>query len=390
MLLMAYVFAAVLVATLAPFRFAWPQSFALDLEVRRSDLLLNLLLLFPLGFLYRLSGGGRGRPGCMDAFLLGATLSVGIELVQLFLPTRCASPVDMLANATGAWAGAHVHRVLGPVSDRRLIGRLRRQLPLSHVLYLALPALWLDALAARHVERLLTTLPLGLFGAAVAVAVWQNGAGERSTSTRRLVLTVASWFALGIAPAFVREPLVAAMLVCVVAVGADVMARTGLLRAGVDRRFELPTLRRAGPLLLAYLACLSVQGAGFADMGFVFRLGFPTFGAGALTLMLTVMESLAAFTLLGYVLAELGSRGPRAARAEYWRIGITAALFAVGTELSRALLSNGAGSATTAMILVMAALWGAALYRAQLSLALRQRRGAQVAPAEQRDLAAAA
>lgn len=103
-------------ATLAPFGFAVPARFALDFEVRASDLALNLAMLAPLGFLLALRFGF----GALRVLGFGALLSSAFEVAQLFLPARCPSLYDVAMNALGAGLGALSFRCTARTSTRLL------------------------------------------------------------------------------------------------------------------------------------------------------------------------------------------------------------------------------------------------------------------------------
>ena len=124
-LLVAYC-GLILYATLRPFRFGWPAD--LFAGSRRYEWIpftypcprhgvlcpwdksVNLLAFVPLGVLLALlSGGTSGRTPAARlwrATAWGAALSLGIEITQVFLPTRYPSSVDLLMNALGTCLGA--------------------------------------------------------------------------------------------------------------------------------------------------------------------------------------------------------------------------------------------------------------------------------------------
>lgn len=74
------------------------------------DVAANVAGYVPLGFLLALSGlrWGRRTAGLAVslAALSAAVLSLGMEMLQSYLPSRVASNVDMALNVAGAWAGA--------------------------------------------------------------------------------------------------------------------------------------------------------------------------------------------------------------------------------------------------------------------------------------------
>lgn len=74
------------------------------------DLVINVLGFVPFGFLLAACLGGRGRarrlPDLLIAIAAGALTSAGIEAVQILLPTRSSTIMDVLANTLGTALGA--------------------------------------------------------------------------------------------------------------------------------------------------------------------------------------------------------------------------------------------------------------------------------------------
>jgi VanZ family protein len=102
----------------------WPRWITLE------DVLINIAAYVPIGFLlaramrYRLGD----RVSVLAAALLGCIISTSMEAVQLFMPTRIASNVDVLTNSLGALIGALAAPLFAPT---RLLGsrlaRMRRE-----------------------------------------------------------------------------------------------------------------------------------------------------------------------------------------------------------------------------------------------------------------------
>lgn len=86
-------------------RFATPQ-----------DVAVNFAAYIPLGLLLSIGWGARYGParGAFAATLAAALFSVTMEAVQMFLPARIASNVDLLANILGALLGAMAAPLLAP------------------------------------------------------------------------------------------------------------------------------------------------------------------------------------------------------------------------------------------------------------------------------------
>ena len=81
---------------------AWPRYITLE------DVLANAVAYMPLGFMLALGLHQFSRPvlAVFAGAWLPVTVSIGMESVQLFLPARIPSNVDVIANGTGALIGA--------------------------------------------------------------------------------------------------------------------------------------------------------------------------------------------------------------------------------------------------------------------------------------------
>ena len=99
--------AAVLVVTLSPAPASpEPQGLCLLCSGRAlADALLNVALFVPAGAAVVVLGG---RP--VHALVLGVAASFAIEVLQLFLPGRYPTPLDVLSNGSGALLGTALVR----------------------------------------------------------------------------------------------------------------------------------------------------------------------------------------------------------------------------------------------------------------------------------------
>ena len=109
------------------------EVFAFSRHVIRSDVVFNIVAYVPFGTLLTLyfrSAGERGR-AIAKAVAIAAVFSLMMETVQLFLPGRVSSLVDLLANTSGALLGALVFadpfyslvsKRLGELRERAVIG----------------------------------------------------------------------------------------------------------------------------------------------------------------------------------------------------------------------------------------------------------------------------
>ncbi|MGG7463065.1 MULTISPECIES: VanZ family protein [unclassified Plantibacter] len=84
----------------------------------------NIAMFIPIGLFFLLLFG---RRLWWLAILIGATLTVGIEAAQLFIPGRVSDPRDLLSNTMGAAAGVVVGLVLTIGGARRQRERDRRR-----------------------------------------------------------------------------------------------------------------------------------------------------------------------------------------------------------------------------------------------------------------------
>src|SRR5262245_57478765 len=128
----------------SPFAFlaqAWPRV------LLRFDIVVNVLGYAPCGLLAvaALQPRLRGLPAMLAAVLFALALSLGLEALQSYLPTRTASNLDVLCNTLGGALGAAAAPfVLSHLDGLRL--RERFFLPGHDIDFgLALLGLWLFA-----------------------------------------------------------------------------------------------------------------------------------------------------------------------------------------------------------------------------------------------------
>ena len=128
--LFIYMCIIVVLITLIPFTFRIPDKIHITWSTDFSDLITNIILFLPIGFLFRLSRRKNKDRFCIQALGFGILLSLGIEFSQLFVPGRYTQVIDVITNGMGAWLGAMVFVFL--------IGRLKeggsvRLLSLIHI-----------------------------------------------------------------------------------------------------------------------------------------------------------------------------------------------------------------------------------------------------------------
>lgn len=116
----------------------------------RYDTLLNALAYAPFGFFVALLRRGASPAQRIGySIAIGAAMSFAMESLQMYIPPRVASPLDLAANAAGAMLGGLVATALArSESTRDLFYRARARLFLpGHLgdVGLALMLLWLAA-----------------------------------------------------------------------------------------------------------------------------------------------------------------------------------------------------------------------------------------------------
>ena len=126
-LLLAVVTGLIVYVSLYPFRFIADGPTLVDAlrslgwaRAGRSDMLNNVLLYVPFGFCVALLVEPRwGRfTGIVVAALLGAMLSLGLELLQASVAIRVSSLRDLSLNATGSLIGAVLGTVFHALGSR--------------------------------------------------------------------------------------------------------------------------------------------------------------------------------------------------------------------------------------------------------------------------------
>jgi len=91
------------------------------------DIAVNLLLFVPLGFglaAIAQSGGVPPARAILLIFAVGAALSLGVEVLQCWLPDREPSLIDVAANSASSALGAALHFA----ASSGLLERLKRSL----------------------------------------------------------------------------------------------------------------------------------------------------------------------------------------------------------------------------------------------------------------------
>lgn len=362
--LLAYVSAIVLAITLSPFQLRSPEL-ALTGFRGSFDLAVNVALFLPVGFFWGLGGFHRARP-VRGAGFVGLCFSGVIEASQMFVVGRSTSPLDLATNTLGAAVGAWVFLRFQRTLRASLAERLALELPLMALFYLLVPLGWLTGLVAlTQPNRCLMLFPLALFGAYLFGAVYHHRLKPAGAlRVRGFLLLLVLWLGLAGLPGAVAHPFALLALAAFVTALGLVFALFPKLFQVPDRRFELPTLRRAGPAFGLFVLALALWPAPEVE---------PTGALGELS-RLYVVEWSAAWSVFGFLLAELKGRSPRGTLGRWAELAATTAV-ALGAVLLARHLSGGPWRTPRAVLALGGAIAGAFIYRIQLA-AVREMIGA--------------
>ncbi len=365
--LLSYLIVLIAAMTLLPFEFAFPSRLAFDLTFTPLGTLAMLAMFVPYGFLTRRARSGRLGQHTLSIALSAGLLALSLETAQLFEASNHASPWDLLAAIAGAALGAvlyeHVHD--DHAGTATALNALLLQLPLMGLVYLLLPLLWASGAAAQDDPmRLGLTLCAGLTGASILGSIARAIRGYTPDRAWWLVPVVALiWISVGLVPSmFVDWRLT---LVCI-AITTAFAAWRGRWSAPpfVERRYESPALLSCTPFLLMYCIGTSVwPGKSFRTVPLL-HLGMPSSEAG-LSLVLPLLETGIAATVLGYIVAEFHGRDEHSFREASSRVLFWVCLILIATETARSFFGYEGASVLRAVLSVGAAMYGAGLYHLQ-------------------------
>lgn len=368
LVLLLYFLGVIIVITLAPFRFVMPEHVRVWYAGDWFDVVANVLLFLPLGFLYPLTRTDAPETSPLRALALGALLSGAIELTQLFEPERFTSVIDVVTNAAGAGLGALIVRAVTRrvQVNARLVGRLSLEIPLVGLIYVLIPLLLVASFLAKgDYLRMLALLPLGLVGARLFSSVQRHHFGPNGLAgNTAMILAASTWMILGSFPIALRYPLGGVALVG----GVALLTWFEISRqpaSAADRRFESEALRSAAPYLATYLLMVIVLplSAGIGPLHFEVGLTGPRNDIDAQ--MLQLLEPVATSTVLGWVLAEARGRRELPFSRVAGRVAMECACLALAMEASRGIQRGVGASGLQFGLVVLAGVLGAGMYHNQ-------------------------
>ena len=310
---LAYLALMMGIITLAPFQFAAQPVHGLSPIWEWSDIVMNIVMFLPFGFVYQLTRPAGSPAPLWRVWALGALLSTCVETAQLFETTRYSSLIDIAANGIGAFLGSAAFGFINArIQSENAVRTMALELPLMALIYLLVPLAWLAGLAGAGSARAWLVLPIAVFAGGILGTVHAAYlAPSRGFARGWLLLAALLWFTVALLPATLgdRSLLIAAASLTVGTAWLRSIATARVRAEYVNKRFELPTLRLVLPLFAAYLALSSLWP--LDDASFIWRRAFALVPSGTMLndhLIFVMLEHIAAFTLVGYVIAEFHGR----------------------------------------------------------------------------------
>jgi hypothetical protein len=243
-----------------------------------------------------------------------------------------------------------------------LVGRLSLELPLMGLLYLLMPLLWVGSLSLgdNPLRLWMLALPVAFGATLLGIVQRQHFAPARGISNVGMAAVAAGAVLVGAFPALIRAP--AEVLIFAAFAAAGVLRHALRPPHSGERRFEVPALRTALPFYLTYLAACAL--APFTEPGSALGLSAAADSVALRPIeILRLLNAAAAFTLLGYMVAELRARDEQPFGASVRRILAWSAPIALATRMAGDLAVGQAASwAPEAGVLWVALTVGAALY----------------------------
>ena len=361
--LLGYFVLVTAVITLSPFDFSL-RRFRVSLALVPTDIVANIALFLPLGFLGRGLTDGSAKGGRRVVWI-AAVCSLLIEVSQLFLRRRYAGPIDVVSNTAGAWLGVVARDWIErwALWHPRLVGRIGLDVPLVGLLYLLVPQLWLSSVGLiEDPRRSVTTLLLGCAGSIVLVALhrnrWQSGV---RVATHVVPPLAVLWFMTGALPAATASPITFGALGLTVALLTAWLVRQA--QSSNEPRFEIATLRRFVPVFAVYLVVTALWPPFRSAVPWHGALLFENRlnGAGVVDVLL-LLEQVGGFTLLGYAIAEWRGRRELSLASDLPPLVAAAAACAIGLEVVQGMLSGSGASVFRALLSTSGAAYGVAVY----------------------------
>jgi glycopeptide antibiotics resistance protein len=369
--LLIYMCIIILIITLSPFDFQTPEKIRVFWILSFRDYIANIILFIPVGFLLTMSHRNGKESSLVKILVYGALFSLLIESAQQFLPDRFPQVSDIIINGLGAMLGGLILIRLRRHTIKEHAGKVSTtELPLMNIIYLLTPLMWINGLSnAGDIRRLFLLIILGLCGSAVLSSIYKyrlRNAGIPSIN--KFTLFVIIWFFIGAGPFMLNHPIPTIILAFFIWIIVQVFVRLSLKIVPKEKRFELPTLKRFLPLYAIYLLLLAVFPITLPEIEWQLKQGFQIVALDEhILLTFRFVEFIAAFTLLGYMIAEMrGRKDERVETTLGWTFFIAAGS-AIFIEIVKTYPVLSSISILSIVIITSASIYGAVIYRLQLS-----------------------
>lgn len=369
--LLLYMCIIVLLITLIPFEFHIPEQYKITWSTSTSDLVTNIFLFIPIGFLFRLSRGNNRDTLCLAPLLFALLFSTAIEFTQAFIPGRYTQVIDVVTNGLGAWVGGFILSFLRSQLKGESEGRLfALELPLMGLIYLLIPLMWLNGLATGEEEvRLWLLLLLGIIGVGVICSVYINRFKHSGTiGYTKLSVFTFCWFLLCSLPLLINFPLKIVSFGIAIVLVVQIFARLASNGKTGEKRFEIPTIKKLLPIYIIYLLLLAIWPTTISPGEWQNNITFQKLVfEERLVFTFRLVEFIAAFTLLGYIIAELRGRKNEGVETTLGWTFFIAAGSAVLIEIIKTYPAIDNINIFSIIIIISASIYGAVIYRLQLS-----------------------
>jgi hypothetical protein len=357
--------------TLIPFDFHPSARIRIHWSVNTADIITNVFLFIPIGFLFRLSRKTDTEFMGLKSLGFGIFLSFLIETAQIFVPARYTQIIDVVTNGLGAWLGSTLYTFLQiPIRTHGMTRVFALELPLMNIAYLLIPLMWLNGLAlGDDMVRLGLLPPLALVGILILASIYDHQLKNNSDLTpKRLSLFAVSWFMVAALPAFLRFPIPIIIFGTFLSLFVLVFSHLPAKAQNGEKRFELPVLKKVLPLYAVYLILMAVWPSTIPLNNWQFNLDFDSQNmTERIVFIFRFIEEIAAFTLLGYMLAEMrGRKDESIDKTIGWVLFITAGA-AISIQILRTALVGSSLNLFEILLTAAAGIYGAVIYRLQLS-----------------------
>ncbi|MDQ7073610.1 MAG: VanZ family protein [Gammaproteobacteria bacterium] len=310
--MLLYAVLLILLLTLMPYQFIWPDQVQWMLIDTFSDVIKNLFLFLPIGFLYALAHPQSTNALYSKALLFGFLLSCSVELLQLLLHNRYSTGSDVISNTLGSLIGVFAYQKLQKQLKTDDLSRLMAlEYPLMFDIYLLTFLIWLNGSTLSEEPSRLALLPLlALLGARIfgSVLAYQATHTHRAQLRQKTFFITLLWFAIAAVPALFQNPYWTGMVVLAVAFLATQQLHRLQLKPAPERRFEIRTLKPALPILLLYLFLLTFWPLHFSSQDWHLQLVWAETMPFSDGIQFRIIELFVGFTLLGFFISECHGR----------------------------------------------------------------------------------